>query len=114
MASTLYHNPRCSKSRQAKTLLEEKSVDFEIREYLKDPLSKKEVETLIKQLGISAHDLLRKKEAEYKEHGLSKDSTDKDIIAAIVASPKLFERPVLVTDKGARIGRPTEALLEIL
>jgi arsenate reductase len=114
MTATLYHNPRCSKSRQAKQLLEEKSVDFDVREYLKDPFTEKEIKTLLKQLGISAHDLLRTKEAEYKDHGLTKDSSDKDIINAIVASPKLFERPVLVTEKGARIGRPTEALLEIL
>lgn len=114
MAATLYHNPRCSKSRQAKTLLEEKGVEFVVREYLKEPLTKTEIKALLKTLNISAHDLLRKKEAEYKEHGLSPSSSEESIVQAISASPKLLERPVLVTDKGARIGRPTEALLEIL
>lgn len=114
MANTLYHNPRCSKSRQAKQLLEEKGVAFEIREYLKSPLTDAEIATLLTELQISAHDLLRTKETEYKEHQLSKDSSDADIFKAIANSPKLMERPILVTDKGARIGRPTEALLEIL
>lgn len=114
MANTLYHNPRCSKSRQAKQLLEEKGVTFEVREYLKSPLNSGEIKTLLSQLGIPAHSLLRTKEAEYKEHNLTKDSSDAEIIAAIAQSPKLLERPVLVTEKGARIGRPTEALLEIL
>lgn len=114
MANTLYHNPRCSKSRQAKALLEEKGIEFDIVEYLKTPLSSKELAELLKNLAIPAHDLLRSKEAEYKEQGLSKESSDKDIINAIAAAPKLLERPILVTAKGARIGRPTEALLEIL
>ncbi|EAR09049.1 arsenate reductase (glutaredoxin) [Reinekea blandensis] len=114
MANTLYHNPRCSKSRQAKQLLEEKGISFEVREYLKSPLSAGEIQSLLSQLGLPAHNLLRTKEAEYKEHQLSKDSSESDIVAAIAQSPKLLERPVLVTDKGARIGRPTEALLEIL
>lgn len=114
MANTLYHNPRCSKSRQAKQLLEEKGISFEIREYLKAPLTTEEIEVLRTNLGLPAHDLLRKKEAEYKEHQLGPDSTSADIIKAIAQSPKLLERPILVTAKGARIGRPTEALLEIL
>lgn len=114
MTATLYHNPRCSKSRQAKQLLEEKNVEFTVREYLKEPLSASELKTLIKTLGIDAHALLRTKESEYKELTLSPQSTAKEIIDAMVESPKLMERPVLVTNKGARIGRPTEALLEIL
>ena len=114
MANTLYHNPRCSKSRQAKALLEEKGLSFTLREYLKEPLSEAEVAKLLKQLQIPAHALLRSKEAEYKTAGLSKDSNEQTIIQAIVNAPKLLERPILVTDKGARIGRPTETLLEIL
>lgn len=114
MTTTLYHNPRCSKSRQAKQLLEEKGVDFEIREYLKEPLNAGELSDLLKRLAIPAHDLLRSKEADYKEQGLSKTSSDDEIIKAMVAAPKLMERPVVVTPNGARIGRPTEAILEIL
>ncbi|MEJ2042528.1 MAG: arsenate reductase (glutaredoxin) [Reinekea sp.] len=114
MTITLYHNPRCSKSRQAKELLDKKGLDFTVREYLKEPLNAKELQTLVSLLNIPAHDLLRNKEPEYQEAGLSKDSSDEDIINAMVNTPKLMERPVLVTEKGARIGRPTELLEEIL
>jgi arsenate reductase len=114
MSVTLYHNPRCSKSRQAKDLLATKGIDFLIHEYLKEPLSAAQITQLLSGLNIAAHDLLRTKEAEYKEHGLSKSSSDADIVNAIEKSPKLMERPILVTKKGARIGRPTEAILEVL
>jgi arsenate reductase len=114
MANTLYHNPRCSKSRQAKQLLEDKDIEFETREYLKNPLSEKELKSLLSSLAINAHDLLRTKEAEYKELKLSKDSSETDIIEAMIKAPKLMERPIVVTSKGARIGRPTDAILEIL
>lgn len=112
--TTLYHNPRCSKSRQAKQLLEEKGIAFETREYLKTPLTQPELKQLLAQLGITAHELLRTKEAEYKEHQLSKDSSEQAILDAVATSPKLMERPILVHGNAARIGRPTEALLEIL
>ena len=114
MANTLYHNPRCSKSRQAKQLLEDKDIEFETREYLKNPLSEKELKSLLSSLAINAHDLLRTKEAEYKALNLSKDSAETDIIEAMIKAPKLMERPIVVTSKGARIGRPTDAILEIL
>lgn len=114
MKATIYHNPRCSKSRQALALLQENNVEATVHEYLKSPLDEAELKALIEELGINAHDLLRTKEAEYKEAGLSKDSSDTDILKAICATPKLMERPVVVTDKGARIGRPTENILEIL
>lgn len=114
MKATIYHNPRCSKSRQALALLTDKQIETEIHEYLKSPLDEKGLAKLIQLLNISAHDLLRTKEAEYKEAGLSKESSDAEIIAAICNAPKLMERPIVVTDKGARIGRPTEAIEEIL
>ncbi len=114
MKATLYHNPRCSKSRQAKELLETHQVDFTIREYLKEPLNKAEIKSLLTALAVPAHDLLRVKEAEYNDHNLNKNSSQTDIIAALVETPKLLERPIVVTDKGARIGRPTESILEIL
>jgi len=114
MKATLYHNPRCSKSRQALALLEENSVDFEIREYLKAPLEKEELKTIIGQLNIHAHDLLRTKESEYAEAGLSKSSSETEILSALVSYPKLLERPIVVTNKGARVGRPTESILEVL
>ena len=114
MAATIYHNPRCSKSRQALALLEEKGVEADIRLYLDNPLSAAELKTLLIALNIPAHDILRAKEAEYKEAGLSKESTDAQIITALVKAPKLMERPIVATTKGARIGRPTDAILGIL
>ncbi|MFQ3231424.1 arsenate reductase (glutaredoxin) [Reinekea sp.] len=114
MTATIYHNPRCSKSRQALALLEEKGINAEIRLYLNDPLTAPELKSLLDQLKIPAHDILRAKESEYKEAGLSKEATEAQIIAAIINTPKLLERPIVVTDKGARIGRPTEAILDVL
>lgn len=114
MKATIYHNPRCSKSRQALALLNDKQIETDIHEYLKSPLNSTELSELIKLLGIPAHDLLRTKEAEYKEAGLSKESSEAEILAAISSTPKLMERPIVVTEKGARIGRPTEAIEEIL
>jgi arsenate reductase len=114
MTATIYHNPRCSKSRQALALLEEKGINADIRLYLNDPLTAPELKALLGKLKVPAHDLLRSKEAEYKEAGLSKEATEAQIIAAIINAPKLLERPIVETDKGARIGRPTEAILDIL
>jgi len=111
---TLYHNPRCSKSRQAKALLDEQGVAYDTRLYLQDPLNASELTALVALLGIDATELLRTKEAEYKEAGLSKDSTDEEAIKAMANFPKLMERPVLAGPKGARIGRPPEAILNIL
>lgn len=111
---TLYHNPRCSKSRQAKALLDEKGIDYETRLYLQDPLSADELNSLVEQLGIDATELLRTKEDEYKQAGLSRASTAADAIAAMAEYPKLMERPILAGPNGARIGRPPEAILDIL
>ncbi|MDN3649742.1 arsenate reductase (glutaredoxin) [Reinekea marina] len=114
MTATIYHNPRCSKSRQALALLEEKGIDANIKLYLKESLTAKELKELISDLGIKAHDILRTKEVEYKELGLSAESTESDIINALINTPKLLERPIVKTVKGARIGRPTDAILDIL
>lgn len=111
---TLYHNPRCSKSRQAKDLLDEKGVHYSTRLYLQEPLSAKELTDLVKQLGIEATELLRTKEDEYKLAGLSKASSNQDAIQAMATYPKLMERPILSGPSGARIGRPPEAILDIL
>ncbi len=111
---TIYHNPRCSKSRQTLALLEEHSAEFEVVEYLKVALTAAQLGELIVKLGCSAHDILRPNEAEYGEAGLSSDSSDEDIIAAIVRFPKLLERPIVVHGAKAAIGRPPESVLEIL
>jgi arsenate reductase len=112
--TVLYHNPRCSKSRQAKALLDESGVDYQLRLYLVDPLSVTELKALVNQLGIPAAALLRSTEVDYKTADLNPQSSEQQILEAMVHFPKLMGRPVLKTGKGARIGRPPEAIMEIL
>lgn len=115
----IYHNPRCSKSRETLALLQEKvlpekGLQLHIIEYLKDTPDEAELTRIIKLLGISPRELLRTKEDAWKEHNLADTSlTDKEIIAAMVASPKLIERPIVIHNGQARIGRPPEQVLEI-
>jgi len=110
----IYHNPRCSKSRNAVALLEEKGVDAEVVKYLDTPPSKEELVEILKMLGISARELMRTKEDIYKELGL-KDVSDEDVlIEAMVTNPKLIERPIVIKDGKAAIGRPIENIIEIL
>ena len=111
--ATLYHNPRCSKSRQTLALLREHGIEPEIREYLKDPPDAKTIRGLLKQLGLSPHEILRTKEAAYKAANLSPDTPDAEIIAAIEKYPVLLERPIVVRGKRAAIGRPPENVLPI-
>ncbi|WP_028300918.1 arsenate reductase (glutaredoxin) [Oceanospirillum beijerinckii] len=111
---TLHHNPRCSKSRATLALLEEKGIEPQIRLYLDEPLSEQEIRSLLSKLNVSPIDMMRTKEAEFKEQGLSKDSADETLIAAMVTTPKLIERPIAETDSAAAIGRPPENVLEIL
>ena len=110
----IWHNPRCSKSRNAVALLEEQGVDAEVVKYLERPPSKDEITEVLKMLGISARELMRTKEDIYKELGL-KDVSDEDaLIDAMVAHPKLIERPIVIKDGKAAIGRPIENIVEIL
>lgn len=112
---TLYHNPRCSKSRQALALLEENGITPTIVKYLDTPPDAATVRALVKKLRLDrAHDLLRSNEAEYKEAGLSQDADDDTVINAIARYPKLLERPVLVKGDRAVIGRPPETVLELV
>lgn len=113
---TILHNPRCSKSRQTLALLQEKAVDANIVEYLKTPLIEPELVVLKTKLGISSYiEMMRTKEAEFKTLGLSKaDSSEEQLLAALVSTPKLLERPIVVTQSAAKIGRPPEAVLSIL
>ena len=110
---TIWHNPRCSKSRQTLALIEGKDP-LTIRKYLEDAPSEAEIREVLGLLAISAIDLMRTGEAEFKDHGLSKDSDEDTLIAAMVAVPKLIERPVVIANGQARIGRPPESVLEIL
>jgi len=112
---TIYHNPRCSKSRQALKLLVDHGANPTVIEYLKQPLNEQVLRDLIKKLGISAIDLVRKNEALYRELGLAQRRSDtKATIMAMAQYPILIERPIVVKGAKARIGRPPEAVLEIL
>ena len=111
----IYHNPRCSKSRATLALLEERGIDVSVIEYLKEPPDGIELRQILDLLAIPARELLRTGEAPYKELGLDDMSLSEDaIIEAIVNNPILMERPIVVTASKARIGRPPEAVLEIL
>ncbi len=112
---TLYHNPRCSKSREALALLRERGQEPEVRLYLEQPPSTKELKTLLEQLGIGARELLRKGEDAYKALGLGDDSlSEAKLIKAMVENPKLIERPIAIVGSKAIIGRPPERVLDIL
>ncbi|VAV90984.1 Uncharacterized protein YfgD, not an arsenate reductase [hydrothermal vent metagenome] len=111
----LYHNPRCSKSRAALALLQEKSVSFETVLYLENPPTTDELSQIISALKLSsARDLMRKGEAEYKQLGLQELTDEPALIAAMCKHPKLIERPILIHGKRAVIGRPTQNLLTLL
>jgi arsenate reductase len=115
MTVTIWHNPRCGKSRQTLELLRSKGVEPAIREYLKQPPSKAEVETLIALVGGDAHELVRDGEAEFKALGRKKAELSKaEIVAAIAAHPILLQRPIVVSGKRAAIGRPPESVLPLL
>ena len=115
MTVTIYHNPRCSKSRQTLTLLEERGVELTVIDYQKTPPSANELKSILKKMNKSARDILRKGEDAYNDHGLGDAAkSEDDIIAAMISSPKLIERPIVVTDKKAAIGRPPESVLDIL
>jgi arsenate reductase len=110
----IYHNPRCSKSRQTLELIRKAGVEPEIIEYLNDIPSEKELAALVKMLGISPEALLRKGEDDYKERFKGQELTDAEWIAAMVAYPKLIERPIVVKNGKAVLGRPPEKVLELL
>ena len=110
----IYHNPRCSKSRQGVAFLEELNQKFEIIDYLKSPVSEEELTDLIKLLNIAPIDLVRKNEAIWKENFKGKTLSNLEIIKAMVEFPKLIERPIIVNGKKAVIGRPTELITSIL
>ncbi|AZG73596.1 arsenate reductase (glutaredoxin) [Shewanella livingstonensis] len=113
--TTIYHNPRCSKSRETLALLQANNVDITIIEYLKTPLSATEIQTILQQLGLTARQLMRTKEDEYKAQNLADTSLSEDqLIAAMVTTPKLIERPIVLANNKAAIGRPPENVLSIL
>ena len=110
----IYHNPRCSKSREALTLLENSNVAFETIKYLTDLLSVKELTEIIKLLKIDPIDLLRKNEKIWKENFKGKKLSDKEIISIMVDNPKLIERPIIINKNKAIIGRPSTKVDSII
>lgn len=116
MSVTIYHNPRCSKSRATLALLEVQGVSPDIRLYLQDQPTAEELSELLKMLNMSdPRQLMRTGEAAYKEGNLANDQlTSEQLIAAMIATPKLIERPIVISQGKARIGRPPEQVLDIL
>ncbi|WP_078120783.1 arsenate reductase (glutaredoxin) [Thiosocius teredinicola] len=115
MTVRIYHNPRCSKSRQTLKLIEDNNASAEIVEYLKTPPDAKTLGKLLDMLGLQPRDLMRKKETEYKESGADNPDLSRDqLIALMIEYPKLIERPIVVNNGKAVIGRPPERVLDIL
>jgi len=115
MTIRIFHNPRCSKSRATLALLQERGIEPEITLYLESPPDAGELRSILQKLGLTARDLMRKGEAEYREQGLADESlTEDELIAAMVASPRLIERPIVLANGQAAIGRPLESVIEIL
>ncbi len=115
MSVTIYHNPRCGKSRQTLELLRRRGVEPTVIEYLKTPPDKAALKRLLGLLGMSPRALMRTKEKEYKEGGLDDPNLDDDtLIAAMVAHPILIERPIVLAGGKAALGRPPENVLKIL
>ena len=112
---TIFHNPRCSKSRSSLAILNEQGLEPEIRLYLENPPSAEELTSILAMLDISARDLLRKGESDYKALDLANpDVSEIEIIKAMTEYPKLIERPIVIKDGKAAIGRPPEIILELI
>ena len=115
MSVTIYHNPRCSKSRKTLQILEEKGIDFELVEYLKQAPSEATLREILGMLDMQARELMRKNEAAYKELALDNTELGEDeLVLAMNQNPILIERPIVVNQGKARIGRPPENILDIL
>jgi arsenate reductase len=115
MSVTIYHNPRCTKSRQTLALLESRGIHPDVVEYLKTPPSKTRLREILKLLGLEPRELMRRKEAEYTELGLDDPKLSRDaLIDAMVKHPRLIERPIVLSDGKAALGRPPENVLSIL
>ncbi len=114
MNATIYHNPRCSKSRATKALLEAAGVELEVIEYLKTPPSRETLLILLTKLGLEPHDLVRTAEAEFKNANVDlQTATGEQIVDLMTVYPKLIQRPIVEVTHAARIGRPPESVLEL-
>jgi arsenate reductase len=114
MEVTIYHNPRCSKSRQALSLLESKGNKPIVVEYLKNPLTTEQLSQIINELNIKPIDLVRKNESIWKENYKGKELSDDELLEAMISNPKLIERPIVSSSKGTVVGRPPENVLRVL
>ena len=115
MAVTIYHNPRCSKSRQTLQLLQDRGIEPEIVEYLRTPHSPEQMDTVLAKLGIEPRALMRTKEAAYREAGMAdQELSRRALIDLMVANPIVIERPIVVNGARAALGRPPESVLSIL
>lgn len=110
----IYHNPRCKKSREGIEILEKSGKDFEVKKYLENIPTKEELRKILQCLGISAENLVRKNEPIWKENYRSRLLTDEEILDAMIKHPKLIERPIVIKNNIAVIGRPPEKIEELL
>ena len=110
----IWHNPRCSKSRDSLKYLQEQKKEFEVVEYLKEIPSKEEIQNLLVKLGLNAKDIIRNGEAVYKELNLKNENNEGRLIEAMIENPKLIQRPIVVQENKAVIGRPIENVVELL
>ena len=115
MTVTIYHNPRCSKSRQTLGLLEDRGVEFRVIEYLNNPPTVGQLERILTRLGLEPRELMRRNEKEYLALNLDDPSLSRDaLINAMIAHPILIQRPIVLANDKAAIGRPPEAVLDVL
>tara|TARA_X000001036_G_C19920085_1_gene497221 strand:- start:94 stop:450 length:357 start_codon:yes stop_codon:yes gene_type:complete len=114
MEFVIYHNPRCTKSRQTLSLLESKGIQARVELYLENPLSEKSIKILLEKLDIHARDLVRKNEEEFKKSGLTLSSNEQALVSAMAKNPKIIERPIVVRGESAVIGRPPENVLKLI
>lgn len=111
---TIWHNPRCTKSREAVSMLEENSCEAEVVKYLDNELTVSEMKSLLKMLDMNARELMRTGEAVYKELGLKDVSDEEALIGAMVENPKLIQRPILIKGSKAIIGRPSSVIADFI
>ncbi len=114
MSVTIYHNPRCSKSRQTLALIQEQGIEPEIVEYLKTPPTESELDRILTMLGMEPETLMRKGEQEYKDHFRGRELSRQEAVSLMVQYPKVIERPVVISGEQAAVGRPPESVLDIL
>lgn len=111
---TIYHNARCKKSREGLELLNDSGEDFEVREYLKEPVSEEELKEILEKLGMAPIELVRTDEKIWKEHYKGKDLSDDELVRVMVENPKLIQRPIVVKGNSAVVGRPAEKIKDLL